>query len=125
MRIIEDLCPPAFLFLLYVAVHIGLDISLGLYLTAGVKLMAGIVQIFLLNAFCKVDLGILSWVIISMPFLIMALATSIAMGLQMDQSMTSMMREHFGRASQTPEQIEALRRFFGGAGQPPEQSNPI
>lgn len=125
MRIIEDLCPPAFLFLLYVAVHIGLDISLGLYLTAGVKLMAGIVQIFLLNAFCKVDLGILSWVIISMPFLIMALATSIAMGLQMDQSMTSMMREHFGRASKTPEQIEALRRFFGGAGQPPEQSNPI
>jgi hypothetical protein len=124
MRIIEDLCPPAFLFLLYIAVHVGLDISLGLYLTAGVKVVTGIFQVFLLNAFCKIDLGVVSWVIISMPFLIMALATSIAMGLQMDQRMTSMMSEHF-RGNKEYFTQDIMNFFKTGKFQHPEESNPI
>jgi hypothetical protein len=119
MRLIEDLCPPAFLFLLYVVVHIAMDLSLGMYMTAGVKLVAGIVQIFLLNAFCKVDLGLVSWVIIATPFLVMALATSIAMGLQMDKGMTLMVKEHFASPKKDAK-IEVL-----GPGEPPEQSNSI
>jgi hypothetical protein len=119
MNIIENLCPPAFLFLLYVAVHIGLDLSLGLYMTAAVKLIAGVAQIFLLNAFCKVDLGIVSWVIISVPFLIMALGTSIAMGLQLDRGMTLLLKEQFT----SPEKDDKVSTLEGG--EAPVSSNAV
>jgi len=119
MQLIDNLCPPAFLFLLYVAVHIGLDLSLGLYMTAGIKFFAGAVQIFLLNAFCKLDLGIVSWVIIAMPFLIMALATSIAMGLQLDRGLTNLAVEHFA-SPQKDSKVESLE-----GGEAPLQSNAI
>lgn len=119
MRLIENLCPPAFLFMLYVVVHIALDLSLGLYMTAVVKLLTGVVQIFLLNAFCKIDLGVVSWVIIAAPFLIMALATSIAMGLQLDKGMTLMMHEHFASPKKDAK-IESLK-----GGEAPIPSNPI
>jgi hypothetical protein len=116
MRLVEDLCPPAFLFLLYVAVHVALDLSLGYYWMAGMKVVTGVVQIFLLNAFCKFDLGVVSWVIIATPFLIMALATSIAMGLQMDRTLTVAFAEQF-TLSREPGQIVA--------GEVPESSTPI
>jgi hypothetical protein len=95
MRFIESLCPPAFLYMLYVLVHIGLDLSLGLYLTAGIKAATGVGLVFLLDAFCRVDLGVVSWVVIATPFVITALASSIAMGLQLDQTMTKYVVEKF------------------------------
>ena len=116
MRLIEDLCPPAFLFLLYVVVHVALDLSLGYYWMAGIKVATGAVQIFLLNAFCKFDLGVVSWVIIATPFLIMALATSIAMGLQMDRTLSVAFAEHF-TLSKEPGEVQA--------GEAPAPSNPI
>jgi len=118
MRYIEDLCPPAFLFMLYVVVHIGMDLSLGFYWMAGIKVVTGLVQIFLLNAFCKFDLGVVSWVIISTPFIIMALATSIAMGLQMDRTLSLAFAERFSMPlAKDAGQIEA--------GEVPEPSNSI
>ena len=118
MRLIEDLCPPAFLFLLYVVVHIALDLSLGYYWMAGMKVVTGVIQIFLLNAFCKFDLGVVSWVVISTPFIIMALATSIAMGLQMDRTLSIAFAERFTMPlSKDPGQVQA--------GEVPEPSTPI
>jgi len=95
MRFIEALCPPAFLYMLYVLVHIGLDVSLGLYLTAFIKAATGVGLTFLLDSFCRVDLGVLSWVVIATPFVITALASSIAMGLQLDRTVTTYTMEHF------------------------------
>ena len=76
MNIIENLCPPAFLFMLYVVVHIAMDLSLGFYWMAGIKFVTGVIQVFLLNIFCKFDLGVISWVVISTPFIICLLYTS-------------------------------------------------
>jgi len=95
MRFIESLCPPAFLYMLYVLVHIGLDISFGLYLTALIKAGTGVGLTFLLDSFCRVDLGVLSWVVIATPFVITALASSIAMGLQLDKTITMYAVEQF------------------------------
>lgn len=118
MRLIEDLCPPAFLFLLYVVVHVALDLSLGYYWMAGMKVVTGAVQVFLLNSFCKLDLGVVSWVIIATPFLIMALATSIAMGLQMDRTLSVAFAEQFTMPNaKEPGQVQA--------GEAPAPSNPI
>lgn len=95
MRFIESLCPPAFLYMLYIVVHIGLDVTLGLYITAVIKLLTGILGVVLLDSFCRVDLGVVSWVVIATPFIITALASSIAMGLQLDKTLTAYTIEQF------------------------------
>lgn len=95
MRFIETLCPPALLYLLYIVVQIGLDLSLGLYVTAVVKVVGGLAGTVILNAFCGVDLGVVSWAIIVTPFLITAAAMSISLGLGMDRMLMSYVKESF------------------------------
>lgn len=85
MRFIDALCPPALLYLIYIVVHVGLDLSLGLYITAIVKVVTGIAGTLVLDAFCGVDLGIVSWAIVATPFIITALAASISIGLGIDR----------------------------------------
>lgn len=95
MRFIESLCPPALLYLLYIVVQIGLDLSLGLYITAIAKVIGGVAGTVILNAFCGVDLGVVSWAIIATPFLITAAATSISLGLGMDRMLMTYAKESF------------------------------
>lgn len=95
MRFIESLCPPALLYLLYIVVQIGLDLSLGLYVTAVAKVIGGLAGTVILNAFCGVDLGVVSWAIIATPFLITAAATSISLGLGMDRMLLTYVKESF------------------------------
>lgn len=95
MKFIENLCQPAVLYLMYMAVHVGLDLSLGLYITAAVKAVTGIAGSIVLDSFCDVNLGIVSWVVIASPFIITALATSIAMGLNLDRGLQGLVKEHF------------------------------
>jgi len=125
MRFIESLCPPAFLYMLYVLVHIGLDLSFGLYMTAVIKAATGVGLVFLLDSFCRVDLGILSWVVISTPFVITALASSIAMGLQLDKTMTAYAIEKFTplSADNKKNRDRYVTQLKGG--EAPISSNPI
>lgn len=95
MHFIESLCPPALLYLLFIVVQVGLDLALGLYMTAGVKLLSGGVGTVLLNTFCGIDLGIVSWAIIATPFLMTALAMSISLGLGLDRAASQMVKENF------------------------------
>lgn len=85
MRFIDSLCPPALLYLIYTVVHIGLDLSLGRFATAGIKLIMGVSGVVILDALCGVDLGIVSWAIVATPFIMVALASSISLGLGMDR----------------------------------------
>jgi hypothetical protein len=105
MKVIEDLCKPALLYLIYLVVHVGLDLSLGMYITAATKTVFGLAAVYLLNAFCEVDLGIVSWVVISMPFIITALATAIALGLNLDRGLATLV-EKFTPNTKTP-QVDA------------------
>lgn len=95
MRFIDALCPPALLYLLYSIVHVGLDLSQGLFLTALFKLVMGVAGVVVLDALCGVELGVVSWAIIATPFIIMALATSISLGLGIDRMAASYVRERF------------------------------
>jgi hypothetical protein len=96
MRFIDALCPPALLYLLYIAVHVGLDLSLSLYATAAAKVVMGVAGVVILDALCSVDLGIVSWAIVATPFIMVALATSISLGLGIDRQVGLAMREGFG-----------------------------
>jgi hypothetical protein len=95
MRFIDALCPPALLYLLFVTIQVALDISMGMLLTAGVKTGMGLVGVFVLDALCGVDLGIVSWAIVATPFIITSLATAVALGLDIDQRVTTHVKEKF------------------------------
>lgn len=95
MRFIDALCPPALLYLLYSVIHVGLDLSQALFATAAIKFVMGVAGVVILDTLCGVELGIVSWAIIATPFLIMALATSISVGLGIDRMAATMMREGF------------------------------
>jgi hypothetical protein len=95
MRFIESLCPPALLYMLYIVIQVGLDLSLGLVLTAVIKLVMGVAGTVILNAFCSVDLGVVSWAIIATPFIMTALAMSISLGLGLDRMATEYIKESF------------------------------
>lgn len=85
MRFIEDLCPPALLYLIFLVIQIGLDASLGLYVTLFVKVLFGVAVVIVLDMFCGAGLSIFSWFLVAAPFLITALGTAIAMGTQIDK----------------------------------------
>jgi hypothetical protein len=95
MRFIDALCPPALLYLLYITVHVGLDLSLGLFVTAAAKVLMGVAGVLILDALCSVELGVVSWVIVSVPFIMVALASSIALGLGMDRVASKYLKETF------------------------------
>ena len=107
MRFIDRLCPPALLYLIFVTLSVGLDVSLGMFVTAVVKTVLGLATVVVLDAFCGIDLGIVSWFIVAAPFVITALATAISMGLLVDQRLA----EHFSLSPQLanpPKQDSAL-----------------
>jgi hypothetical protein len=95
MRFIDTLCPPALLYLLFVTIQIALDLSMGMFLTAGVKTAMGLVGVFILDALCGVDLGIVSWAIVATPFIITSLATAVALGLDIERTVTTKVKEKF------------------------------
>jgi len=55
----------------------------------------GITGVIILDALCSVDLGVVSWVIVATPFIMVALATSISLGLGIDREAGKLMREGF------------------------------
>jgi hypothetical protein len=85
MRFIEDLCPPALLYAIFLAVQLGFDASLGMWATFTIKLILGIATVLVLDIFCGIGLGVVSWFLIAAPFIITSLATAIAIGTNFDE----------------------------------------
>jgi hypothetical protein len=103
MRFIERLCPPALLYLIFVTLSVGLDVSLGLFMTAAVKTFFGLITVVVLDAFCGINLGIVSWFIVATPFVVTALATALSLGLNVDGKVA----EHF---KMSPENVDAPKQ---------------
>lgn len=95
MRFIEDLCPPALLYLIFLVVQLGLDASLGLWVTMVVKAFLGFATVGVLDVFCDIDLGVVSWFLVATPFIVTALGTAIAMGTGFDRIVLLQMKEGF------------------------------
>ncbi len=91
MRFIEDLCPPAFLYLIFLVVQLGLDASLGMWVTLVIKTVLGLATVLVLDTLCGVELSVVSWFLVAAPFVITALATAIAMGSNFDVTVMQQM----------------------------------
>lgn len=86
MRFIEALCPPATLYLIFLVVQLGLDLALGMWVTAAIKLVLGAAVVKVLDTFCGIGLTPVSWFLVAAPFVITALATAISMGTNFDET---------------------------------------
>lgn len=95
MRFIEDLCPPALLYLIFLVVQLGLDGSLGLWATFVVKAVLGGATVLVLDTLCGIELGVVSWFLVAAPFIITSLATAIAMGTRFDDIVLQRVEEKF------------------------------
>jgi hypothetical protein len=84
MRFIEDLCQPALLYAIFLAVQLGFYASLGMWATFIIKLVLGLATVIVLDMFCGVGLGVVSWFLVAAPFIITSLATAISMGMDFD-----------------------------------------
>lgn len=86
MRFIEALCPPALLYLIFLVIQLGLDLALGMWATAAIKLVLGAAVVKVLDTFCGIGLTPVSWFVVAAPFVITALATAISMGTNFDET---------------------------------------
>ena len=66
------LCTPALIYLIFSVAQVLIDTFKGMYSTALIKILLTIVFTFLLNYLCQAGLGILSWIIIFIPFILMS-----------------------------------------------------
>lgn len=77
MAIINNLCAPALVYLFYSFSQIFIDLYKKMYNTAFLKFIVMIIFTFLLNMLCAQGLGIVSWIIVFIPFMLMSLITAI------------------------------------------------
>ena len=74
---LAELCPPALIYLIFSLTQIVIDTIKGFYNTAFLKIWVTFAFTVLLNTLCKMNLGIVSWIIVFIPFILMTLFISI------------------------------------------------
>lgn len=78
------LCLPALIYLVFAAVHVLLDVFHGQYNTALSKAVVSALVAWLLNTLCVAGMGVLSWIIVFVPFVLLsALAALLLFALRL------------------------------------------
>ena len=75
--VVSELCPQAFIFLCFSLTQVTIDTVKGEHNKAFFKFWIMIIFTLLLNNLCVRGLGIISWTIIFMPFMLMSIITAI------------------------------------------------
>ena len=71
------MCLPAIIYFVYAMTHILIDSYKGYYNTAFIKVWIMLLFVLLLNLLCTRGLSVLSWLIISIPFLFMTTISAV------------------------------------------------
>lgn len=71
------LCAPALIYVAFSLTQIIIDTFKGLYNTAFFKIIVMIIITILLNALCQSGMGIISWIIVFIPFIFMSVIVAI------------------------------------------------
>ena len=77
MGVLSDICSPALIYLVFSLTQITIDIFKQAYNTAFFKFIVMIIFTTLLNVLCSKGLGIISWIIVFVPFILMSFITTI------------------------------------------------
>lgn len=68
---IETLCMPALMYLVFMVFHIIFDMYYGLYNMVLIKIVICTIGTLLLNILCENNMSVISWLIVSIPFVMM------------------------------------------------------
>ena len=69
--VLQQICPPALIYLVFSITQIVIDTYKGMYNIAFIKLWVALIFTILLNFLCNKGLGIISWIIVFIPFILM------------------------------------------------------
>ena len=72
-------CTPTTFYLVFSGIQIFMDIINGMYQSAVVKTIIAIVFSTLLNILCMRNLGIISWILVFMPFILTTLISALVL----------------------------------------------
>ena len=72
-----NLCAPALIYVAFSLTQIIIDTFKGLYNTAFFKFIVMIIITILLNALCQSGMGVISWIIVFIPFIFMSVIVAI------------------------------------------------
>jgi hypothetical protein len=72
-----SLCAPALIYVAFSLTQIVIDTFKGLYNTAFFKVIVMVIITILLNALCQAGMGIISWIIVFIPFIFMSIIVAI------------------------------------------------
>lgn len=75
--VLENVCPPALLYLAFSIVQIIIDLFRGDNLQAFFKFIVMIIFTIVLNAICNAGMSVISWFIVFIPFILMTYITTI------------------------------------------------
>ena len=82
---INKLCMPALIYLIFMVMHISIDVYYKLYNMVLIKIGIGTIGTLLLNVLCENNMSIVSWLIVFIPFIMMTIiAVFILMMLGLD-----------------------------------------
>jgi hypothetical protein len=72
-----NICAPALIYIAFSLTQIIIDTFKGLYNTAFFKIIVMVIITILLNALCQSGMGIISWIIVFIPFIFMSVIITI------------------------------------------------
>jgi hypothetical protein len=73
---LQEICSPALIYLVFSITHVVIDTVQGMYNMAFIKLWIALIFTILLNFLCSSGLGIISWFIVFIPFILMTVIVS-------------------------------------------------
>lgn len=76
-----NLCAPALIYVIFSLTQIIIDTLKGLYNTAFFKVIIMMLITFLLNELCVKGLGVISWLIVFIPFIFMTVIVALLLYL--------------------------------------------
>ena len=74
--VLKTICPPALIYLVFSLTQVSIDTMRGMYNLAFIKIWVAFVFTVLLNYLCLSGLGVISWLIVFIPFILMTLIVS-------------------------------------------------
>lgn len=75
--LLNFLCPPALLYAVIMLIYLILELSNKKYHQAFVKAIVGIIFTCILQAFCQMNLGLVSWILVMIPIIFYTYVTLI------------------------------------------------
>ena len=76
---LQNLCMPALIYLIYSMTHVIIDMYKEVYCKAMIEFWMSAIFTLLLNILCQRGLGIISWLIVSIPFILMTTIATLLM----------------------------------------------